>query len=77
MSEQILFSSYNEIPQSNLKNVVTGISLKFTRINEKSKLQKYTKNDDLVYTLKYYAMERDVHKCEKRFKHGQKGYMPT
>lgn len=44
---------------------------------KKVKLQKYTKNDDLVYTLKYYALERDVHKCEKRFKHGQKGYMPT
>ena len=40
MSEQILFSSYNEIPYSNLKNVATGMGLKIIRINEKSKLQK-------------------------------------
>lgn len=40
MSEQILFSSYNEIPYSNLKNLATGMGLKIIRINEKSKLQK-------------------------------------
>ena len=40
MSEQILFSSYNEIPYGNLKNVATGMGLKIIRINEKSKLQK-------------------------------------